>query len=196
MDEARYHHGNLRQALIGAALAAIRASGTEAVSLRALARDLGVSHAAPARHFASRDALFAAIAEQGYRELADCVTAAGTGVGDPLAALSRMAAAHLDWVRANPGLYGAMRNAEIVRHADAALIGRIRSVAARQIAAVKAARATGWRQDEPLAVTFLGIIGGLAGIGAMLSDPVLSAIAAEAEGGIPTEALIARLLAP
>lgn len=196
MDESAYHHGNLRRALVEAALAAIRDGGAASVSLRALARDLGVSHAAPARHFASRDALFAAIAEQGYGALSDTVAAARDAGGAPLAVLQAMARAHLAWVAANPALYGAMRNPDVTRHADAALKGRIRGVAAAQVQAVMAARATGWRADEPAEVTFLGIITGLAGVGSLLADPLLSEIAAGTGGAIPTEALIDRLLAP
>lgn len=196
MDEGPYHHGNLRQALIVAALATIRDQGAGAVSLRGLARDLGVSHAAPARHFATRDALFAAIAEQGYQQLAACVAAAREPAGDPLAGLHRMARAHLGWARDNPGLYAAMRNPDVTRHADPALLARMRAFAAGQMAAVQAARATGWRKAEAADVTFLSIVTGLAGIGALMADPLLSVVLPGQ--GLPpaVDALVDRLLAP
>jgi AcrR family transcriptional regulator len=64
-----YHHGNLRQALIDAALELIEQRGVPALTLREVARRVGVTHAAPHRHFADRAALVAAVAEQGFRGL-------------------------------------------------------------------------------------------------------------------------------
>jgi AcrR family transcriptional regulator len=66
-----YHHGDLRRALIDAALESIEHDGIESLSLRALAREVGVSHAAPAHHFRDRTGLLTAIAAQGYDVLAD-----------------------------------------------------------------------------------------------------------------------------
>jgi AcrR family transcriptional regulator len=65
-----YHHGALRGALLDAALAAITEEGPAALSLRALARRVGVSHAAPAHHFADKAGLLTAIAAEGYELLA------------------------------------------------------------------------------------------------------------------------------
>jgi AcrR family transcriptional regulator len=64
-----YHHGDLRETLMEAALASIAAQGTEKLSLRALAREAGVSPTAPYRHFSSKESLLAAIAEAGYEQL-------------------------------------------------------------------------------------------------------------------------------
>lgn len=61
---APYHHGDLRNALIKAGLAILAEEGVDALSLREVARRAGVSHAAPYRHFADKDALLAAIAEE------------------------------------------------------------------------------------------------------------------------------------
>lgn len=66
---APYHHGNLRNELLEAAVAAIDADGVDALSLRALARQAGVSHAAPARHFPDRQALLDAVAIHGFEQL-------------------------------------------------------------------------------------------------------------------------------
>jgi AcrR family transcriptional regulator len=67
--ERSYHHGELRETLMEAALASIAAHGTEKLSLRALAREAGVSATAPYRHFPSKQSLLAALAEEGFREL-------------------------------------------------------------------------------------------------------------------------------
>ena len=71
-----YQHGNLREALIQAGLKLLGEAGVQGLSLRAAAQLAGVSHAAPYRHFKDKDALVAAVAEQGFRLLtaAPCAT--------------------------------------------------------------------------------------------------------------------------
>ena len=71
-----YHHGDLRNAIIGEAVASIAAQGVDAVTLRDLARRLGVSHAAPAYHFGDREGLLVAVAARGYDLLAERLSAA------------------------------------------------------------------------------------------------------------------------
>lgn len=66
-----YHHGNLREALLDAGIQLLKEQGAEALGLRELARQAGVSRTAPYRHFESRDALLAGIAEQGFVKLRD-----------------------------------------------------------------------------------------------------------------------------
>src|SRR2546430_17499265 len=65
-----YHHGDLRRAVLDAALDVIETSGPAALSLRDLARRAGVSHAAPAHHFRDKRGLLTAVAAEGYRRLA------------------------------------------------------------------------------------------------------------------------------
>jgi AcrR family transcriptional regulator len=65
-----YHHGNLREALVAAAVALIGEVGPQAFTLREVARRAGVSHNAPYRHFASKDELLAAVAAEGFDRLA------------------------------------------------------------------------------------------------------------------------------
>ncbi|KFE70794.1 TetR/AcrR family transcriptional regulator [Hyalangium minutum] len=65
-----YHHGDLRRALIEASLALISEKGFSALTLREVARRAGVTHAAPYRHFADKEALLAAVAEEGFRSMA------------------------------------------------------------------------------------------------------------------------------
>ncbi|HEV8194353.1 MAG TPA: TetR/AcrR family transcriptional regulator [Ktedonobacterales bacterium] len=68
-EQRLYHHGDLRAALIRAGLAILAEEGAQALTLRAVARRAGVSHNAPYRHFADKEALLAAIAEEGFVEL-------------------------------------------------------------------------------------------------------------------------------
>ena len=71
--ERPYHHGDLRRALLAAALDVIATDGPAALSLRDLARRAGVSHAAPAHHFRDRTGLLTAVAVEGYGMLADAL---------------------------------------------------------------------------------------------------------------------------
>ncbi len=66
-----YHHGDLRQALIDAALEMVSENGIEKLSLRKMARRVGVTHSAPYRHFQDKNALIAALAEEGFRDLGE-----------------------------------------------------------------------------------------------------------------------------
>ncbi|MFD6079015.1 TetR/AcrR family transcriptional regulator [Streptomyces hydrogenans] len=92
-DRSTYHHGDLRQAVLTAALDVIAADGPAALSLRDLARRAGVSHAAPAHHFGDRTGLLTAIAAQGFGLLADTL-AGGTGLADRGRRYVRFATAH------------------------------------------------------------------------------------------------------
>lgn len=77
-----YHHGNLRPALLAEALRVLAEGEPTSLSLRELARRLDVSHAAPYRHFADKDALLAAIAQQGFELLAGDLEDAAAGHPD------------------------------------------------------------------------------------------------------------------
>ncbi|WP_326765989.1 TetR/AcrR family transcriptional regulator [Streptomyces sp. NBC_01591] len=72
-SDRTYHHGDLRRAVLAAALDVIRTEGPAALSLRDLARRAGVSHAAPAHHFKDRTGLLTAIATEGYGLFADAL---------------------------------------------------------------------------------------------------------------------------
>jgi len=82
---APYHHGNLRQALVDAAVAAEAEVGIGGLTLREVARRVGVSHAAAYRHFESRDALVRAVADQGFARLDEVLTAVPVEHWQPLA---------------------------------------------------------------------------------------------------------------
>jgi AcrR family transcriptional regulator len=72
-EQRRYHHGGLRTALLDAAERSVRAHGVAQLSLRDLAREVGVSHAAPRRHFADRQELLDALAEEGFNRLGESI---------------------------------------------------------------------------------------------------------------------------
>jgi AcrR family transcriptional regulator len=87
-----YHHGNLRAALLERAEETLSERGVRELSLRELARDIGVSHAAPRRHFADKQALLDALAEDGFvrleQEIHDALAAAAPDFTARLAALA------------------------------------------------------------------------------------------------------------
>jgi AcrR family transcriptional regulator len=96
MNERPYHHGNLRAALLAEAERTLRDQGIDQLSLRDLARQAGVSHAAPRRHFADRQALLDALAEAGFLRLDDELHAAiDTAVDDYEARLRAAATAYV-----------------------------------------------------------------------------------------------------
>ena len=99
--EARYHHGDLRAALIAAAIEGIALHGIEKLSLRALARELGVSPAAPYRHFESKNALLGAIALQGVNELREVLEAAH-GEGSAYKSLLAAGVSYVEFALAHP----------------------------------------------------------------------------------------------
>jgi AcrR family transcriptional regulator len=142
-----YHHGDLRQAVLAAAIAVLGESGPTQLSLRDLARRAGVSHAAPAHHFGDKAGLLTAVAAQGYQLLADTLTAARQRSADFLevgVAYVRFAVdhrAHFE-VMFRPDLYRPddPEVATARQRAADALYGGVRSVAA-----------TGRGPDIPLA---------------------------------------------
>jgi AcrR family transcriptional regulator len=104
-----YHHGNLRAELLASAIEQLRVVGVEELSLRALARAIGVSQTAPYRHFADKSELLAAMATCGYRDLLDALRQAGTATGDcPQEQLFAFAHAYVDYAARNPQLFKLM----------------------------------------------------------------------------------------
>ncbi len=114
----RYHHGDLRRALIDGAVQTIARQGIGALNLRQLAARVGVTSGAPYHHFASREALLAAIADDGFRELEARLLAARdaapTEAGPRLAALGE---AYVRFAIADPGSF------RVMFHGDAMIAG-------------------------------------------------------------------------
>ena len=119
-----YHHGDLRQALIDAARALLAESGPSGLSLRAAARSAGVSQTAPYRHFASREDMLAAVAEDGFRRLHHRMVASVAGEHSKRA-LQRIAIEYVRFALEYPAEYRVMfgrEGAELERtEASAAL---------------------------------------------------------------------------
>ena len=122
-DEPRgYHHGNLREALIRAALELIAKKGAAGFTFAEAARSAGVSPAAPYRHFRDRDELMANVALRGFEQFAAALARAwDEGRPDSFSALDRLGKTYLEFARAQPAFYSAMFEAGIPVGADPAL---------------------------------------------------------------------------
>jgi AcrR family transcriptional regulator len=105
MDARRsYHHGDLRNALLEAARGILEEESLAALSLRAVARRAGVSHAAPYRHFPNHESLLVELAIEGFIELrSEIVTAAGTP-GAESDRITKIGAAYMRFVARRPAL--------------------------------------------------------------------------------------------
>jgi AcrR family transcriptional regulator len=110
----RYHHGDLRRALIQAAVTTVATSGPAAVSLRGLAAQAGVSHAAPVHHFGDKAGLFTAVAIEGFDELADELGA----VWDETADFLEVGVRYVHFALSRPGHFAVMFRADLLNAGD------------------------------------------------------------------------------
>jgi AcrR family transcriptional regulator len=109
-----YHHGDLKEALIRAALDLIGQKGPSAFTFAEAARAAGVSPAAPYRHFRDRDALMADVAKRGFEQFEQALAHAwDDGQPDAMTAFERIGRAYLDFARSEPAYYSAMFEAGI-----------------------------------------------------------------------------------
>lgn len=116
-----YHHGDLRRALLAAALDILRADGTAGLTLRAVARRAGVSHQAPYHHFADRAALVAAVAQDGFERLAAELGRAQRAAAGAVARLQETGVAYVVFAVRHPEHFRVMFGSELaerVAHPD------------------------------------------------------------------------------
>jgi AcrR family transcriptional regulator len=117
-----YHHGNLKEALVRAALELIAQKGPSGFTFAEAARSAGVSAAAPYRHFRDRDELLSDVARRGFEQFAQALAKAwDDGRPDPFTAFKRLGEAYLQFARAEPAFYSAMFETGIPLDADPAL---------------------------------------------------------------------------
>ncbi len=109
-----YHHGNLREALVAAALDLIAEKGPAGFTFAEAARVAGVSAAAPYRHYRDRESLMADVARRGFEKFADdLATAWNNGDPDPVAALDKVGRAYLAFAGREPAYYVAMFESQL-----------------------------------------------------------------------------------
>lgn len=149
-----YHHGNLRAEFLAAAAEAVARDGVAALNLRQVARQLGVTHAAPRHHFGDRRGLLTALATEGYRLLAERLRAAGDDFLEAGVAYVRFS---LD----KPGHFAVMYRPDLVDPDDTDLQAARSETGSALVAATAAHRRTSGRRTasvtnrsplEPLAL--------------------------------------------
>ncbi|GAA2808184.1 TetR/AcrR family transcriptional regulator [Kitasatospora sp. CM 4170] len=180
MAEGSYHHGNLRTALLERAEAVLAESGADGLSLRSLARDLGVSHAAPSRHFRDRRALLDALAVSGFATLNGAMRAAAEAPDRPVTArLAEVGRAYLGFAVRHAALLDLMFTAKHAEDSSNELceLGHdCLEIVARLIA--EAQRAGAVRDGDPvrLALVAFSATHGLAmlAVGSLLDDTPLA----------------------
>jgi AcrR family transcriptional regulator len=149
-----YHHHDLRQALLQGALQLIVRHGPEALTLRAVAQLAGVSHAAPYRHFADKEALLAAVAEEGFRGLEALMAAAQHKFEhDPTRALEASGVAYVTYAVEHPARFQVMFTHQIPKGSGRhpALDAAAGAAFERLVATVRAGQAAGrFRGSDPL----------------------------------------------
>ena len=148
----RYHHGNLRRALLQAAVRTIGTHGVDGLTLRGVGSTLGVSRTALYRHFTDKAALLAAVAAEGFRVLREETAGAWEDGGRGLRGFEAMGAAYVAFAVAHPSHYRVMfgsfvescaKDAELVQEATAAFQVLVDSLVEQQQAGLV-------RRDDPL----------------------------------------------
>lgn len=110
--ETPYHHGDLHDALLAAAERVLERDGLAGLTLRAVAREAGVSHAAPTHHFGDLTGLLSELAAIGFRRFNAAMIAAGETETHPLMKALARAKAYVAYAQARPGMYGLMFRTE------------------------------------------------------------------------------------
>lgn len=122
MTKDKYHHGDLPSALMQAALKRITLEGIDKLSLRAVARDIGVSQTAPYRHFPDKNHLLSALAQEGFLLLAQ-QTQTASKTDDVISGLAGIGLAYIQFAQSHPNHYKLMFGPSIPnRHEDMALM--------------------------------------------------------------------------
>lgn len=116
--KGRYHHGDLRVALIEAGAALLAERGLEGFSLRECARRAGVSPAAPAHHFGDAKGLLTAIATRGFEDFAQALQAAQHGLTTRALRLRAQGRAYVRFARVNPAYFDLMWRSALLNQAD------------------------------------------------------------------------------
>ena len=146
----RYHHGDLRPALIAAGEAELAERGIEGFSLRGVAKRAGVSHAAPAHHFRDTNGLLTALAAEGFRRfLAKQHARQAKAATDPLSQLIASGLGYVDFAMAHPALFRLMFSSERPKHEDLDLYAASSAAYRQLIDDVRRARGG---QSEPEAL--------------------------------------------
>ncbi|QNL19948.1 TetR/AcrR family transcriptional regulator [Hyphobacterium sp. CCMP332] len=173
-----YHHGNLQAALLERAIEVIGHEGVEGLSLRKVAKDLGVSHAAPKRHFRNKADLLAAIVREAYQELTKTVLADVEGVdaNDALRRLNLMARSTIRWAVENKAKFSVMTNPDVSRFADDELKVALADFTKLLSHALNDAKSQGFRESASMQTLLVYSVGAALGVATILTDELMRSV--------------------
>ncbi len=191
--QGRYHHGNLADAILERAAQIIDDQGIEALTLRGVARDLGVSHGAPNRHFKNKAALLSALATDGWLKIADATLRAAdeSPSSDSHVRLNAMGRAYMRWALNNRALFRTLYHPDVNRYASEELMSAIRRFSDAVRSAVEATQQDGRHPEVPLPILTMFTNAVPTGAALLLVDPLLRR---EVEADVDQEALIEQVI--
>jgi AcrR family transcriptional regulator len=164
-----YHHGDLKVALLDAVEQVVRNEGIGRVSLRAVARRVGVTHAASAHHFANKAGLLTAFATQGYVQLAQAVIASIEEARPPdgPSVLEAVGRGYVRFALANPGRFEVMFRLDVLNADDPEFVAASDGAYALLVSTVSQCQSEGFlegRDPEVVAVSAWSMVHGLAAL--------------------------------
>jgi AcrR family transcriptional regulator len=180
MTNRPYHHGDLPAALLARAEKTLREKGASALSLRELAREIGVSPAAPSRHFKSKQALLDALALTGFERLAEAIAASQEGAGEAFAdRLDTAARAYVGFAVANAALLDLMFSVKHSPEASEALGATAHRWSDQLLELIGNGQRRGEVREGPLERIALPVVAALHGYAGLTVSGVLPPEAAE-----------------
>jgi AcrR family transcriptional regulator len=194
-----YHHGSLPHALLDAAKLVLRRDGIRGLTLRAIAREAGVSHTAPQHHFGDTAGVLSELAASGHWRLASSMADSAAGTEPGQARRKAIARGYVNFARANPALLHLMSRGEMLDSTRPSLM-EARQASARALAgAFKEEEASAHAEDSSGAFGRIDAAQAIAmtaawayvhGLALLLIDGRLNALANSAEGILNAEALV------
>lgn len=185
---SKYHHGNLRAAFLERAVIVIGQNGVEGLSLRSVAKDLGVSHGAYTRHFKSKADLLSAVVRDAYRELTRAILddVENAEPGDPVNRLNLMAQSTVRWAIRNKAKFSVMTNPDVSRFSDDELKAALIDFASMLSGAIGEAKKQGFRKGASVETLLLYSVGAALGVATVLTDDLMRSVlnATESEKAI------------
>lgn len=195
---AKYHHGDLRAALMKRAIELIEEKGVEGLSLRQAAKDLGVSHAAPMRHFKSKADLLSAIVGDAYRELIayiiEDVSKADLDNATARVRARVMVKSSIDWSMQNKAKFSAMINPDVRRFADDSLRKALSDFFAMVRVTVRGAKTEGFGADKSDMALLVYGVGAALGAGLIVTDELLQSIIGWTDDDKTVEEIAAQII--
>ncbi len=189
--------GDLRRALMDSAIATLEEVGADNLSLRQVARRIGVSHAAPGYHFGDKAGLLTAIATEGFLLFADHLTAIAASFSekDPLDLLARLGSGYVEFAEENPAHFEVMFRPRLIRSDDPDLANAGATAFDILQSQIERCQRAGWRQGADAMDLTVAAWALVHGISVLRAQGALAG-AYGAPGGTGVGAIAASLMGP